>query len=124
MSPRRLALALFAVGAALGGAIWMFSPWLAGSKEPWDADVPVWQLSWIAVAIGGSLAGRALGVLLPLGYAVGQMLATLGVVLKSGFGILGWLFIVSYGVAAMLGTLLLVAGAALARRFRRPGRTA
>ena len=123
MSPRRLALALFAVGAALGGAIWVLSPWLTGAKEPWDADVPVWPLSWIAVAIGGGLTGRALGILLPLGYAAGQMVTTLGAVLKSEFGMLGWLFILGYGVAAMLGTLLLVAGAALARRFRRPRRT-
>lgn len=123
MSSRRSALALLTAGAALGGAIWVFSPWLTGAKEPWDADVPVWSLSWIAVAFGGGLTGRAVGALLPLGYALGQMLATLGAALKSEFGVLGWLFILGYGVAAILGTLLLAAGATLARRFRRRRRT-
>jgi hypothetical protein len=119
VSSRHAALSLLGVGAALGVAVWMFSPWLTGASEPWDAAFPLWPLSWLTVAIGGALTGRALGVMLPAGYALGQMGATLRAAFSSEFGLLGWLFIVGYAVAAMLGTLLIVAGTAQVRRLRR-----
>lgn len=38
----------------LGAAVWALSPWLAGSREPWDADGAYWPL---ALAAAGLLAG-------------------------------------------------------------------
>ena len=71
MSSTRMALALLTVGILLGIAIWVVSPWLTGTVEPWDADIPVWSLSWLVVAIAGGLVGHVRGAFLPLGYGLG-----------------------------------------------------
>jgi len=59
-------------------AIWVLSPWLTGSAEPWDAELPIWQASWLVVGIAGSVLLRRQGYWLALGYALGQVLATIG----------------------------------------------
>ncbi len=107
-SRSRSALVLFGLGVFLGVSVWVFSPWLTGKTEPWDAEAPIWGLSWLAVAILGGLTGRASGALLPLGYAVGQMLITIRSPFGE-FGILGWLFIVGYAFAGVF-VALAVAG--------------
>jgi hypothetical protein len=124
MTTRRQALLLLGIGTLAGLAIWVFSPWITGHAEPWDAEAPIWLYSWIAVAVVGGLIGRIRGVCLPLGYALGQMLFTIKFAFFSAFfgefGWLGWMFIGGYAVAAVGLTLLLVAVASLLRWLRRP----
>ena len=108
-----------ALGVVLGVAIWVFSPWLTGKAEPWDADAPVWSLSWLVAAVLGGLAGHVRGICLPLGYALGQMLVTIQSVFVGQFGALGWLFIGGYAVVAVLLTLALVGATALLKRVWR-----
>lgn len=118
MSATRHALWPLMLGLALGVAIWLFSPWLTGKVEPWDADAPIWPLSWLAVAIAGGLIGRLRGVGLPIGYALGQMLVTIKSVFVGQFGALGWMFIGGYAAAAIAVTLMIVGTVAAARYIR------
>lgn len=115
MTPKHKAAALLALGAGLGIAIWVLSPWLTGRTEPWDADAPIWPLSWLVVAACGGLTGRVRGVCLPLGYALGQLGVTLRSAFVGEFGVLGWMFIVGYAIVAVAITLAMVGIAALVR---------
>jgi hypothetical protein len=99
------ALVLLTIGVLAGVGIWIFSPWLTGTIEPWDADAPIWLCSWVLMAVLGSLVGHIRGVCLPLGYALGQMLITVQSVFTGEFGALGWLFIGGYAAVAILVTL-------------------
>lgn len=119
MTAARKALSLLALGALLGGAIWLFSPWITGKAEPWDADAPIWTLSWLLVAILGGLAGHVRGVCLPLGYALGQMLCTAPALRTAEFGALGWLFIGVYAAVAVLVSFALIGLIAVVRRLWR-----
>ena len=116
---RRKALVLLALGIALGAAIWLFSPWLTGKVEPWDAEelvwslAPIWPLSWLAVAVLGGLTGHVRGICLPLGYALGQMLVTIESVLMGPFGALGWIFIGIYAAVAIVIALGLIGATTL-----------
>ena len=110
---------LLAVGILSGVAIWVCSPWLTGTIEPWDADTPIWPLSWFVVSIVGSLVGHVRGVCLPLGYALGQMLITIQSVFVGEFGALGWLFIGGYAAVATLATLSLIGVTVLLKTIRR-----
>ena len=110
--------AILTVGILLGVAVWVFSPWLTGKVEPWDADAPVWQLSWLVVAVAGGLMGRLRGVCLPLGFALGQMLVTVKSVFGSQFGALGWLFILGYAAVAASAALVLIGVAVFLRTIR------
>jgi hypothetical protein len=122
MNPSRKALSWLALGVALGVAVWVLSPWLTGKIEPWDADVPVWSLSWLVVAVLGGLTGHVRGACLPLGYALGQMLVTIQSVFIGQFGALGWMFIGGYAAVAVLVTLTLVGVTAILKRlWRRRG---
>ena len=118
MSTDRAALAWLGTGVALGVAFWRFSPAITGHAEPWDAEAPVWGLSWLVVALAGGAAGRPRGILLPIGYAAGQMLATLRITLTGEFGFLGWVFIAAYAVPAIAVATALVGACALVRRMR------
>ncbi len=71
------------------------------------------------VAILGGLVGHVRGVCLPLGYALGQMLATIQSPFIGQFGALGWLFIGGYAAVAAVVTLALIAVAALLKRIWR-----
>ena len=119
MTPRRKALALLALGMVLGVTIWLFSPWVTGKSEPWDADAPIWSLSWLLVATLGGLTGHARGACLPLGYALGQMLITVKSVFLGEFGALGWMFIGGYAAVAIAVTWVIVGVTALVMRLRR-----
>lgn len=110
---------MLAVGIALGVAVRVFSPWLTGKAEPWDADAPLWSLSWLGVAVLGGLTGRLRGVCLPLGYALGQILATLRLVVTDPLGALGWLFIGGHAVVAVFLTLAMVGITAMLKRLWR-----
>ncbi|MFZ2651895.1 MAG: hypothetical protein WA210_17500 [Burkholderiaceae bacterium] len=120
MNARARALALLGVGAILGAAIWLFSPWLTGRAEPWDADFPLWGLSWLLIGVAGGLVGRLRGLCLPVGYALGQMLLTIQSLFTGPFGALGWMFIAGYaGVSVSLAGAI-IGVFALRRRFQRP----
>ena len=121
VTPGRQRWLLFAAGALFGIGLRPFSPWLTGHAEPWDADLPVWQASWLVVALAGAATGRVAGVLVPLGHAFGQMLVTLPGAWTSAFGLLGWLFIAGHAAAAVSLTVVLVAAVAALRRLRRQG---
>ena len=123
MTQNRKALVLLALGMLLGVAIWLFSPWVTGKSEPWDADAPIWSLSWLLVAALGGLTGHVRGACLPLGYALGQMLITVKSVFLGEFGALGWMFIGGYAAVAITVTLALVGVTALVTRLRRGWQT-
>ena len=110
---------LLAIGILAGIAIWVCSPWLTGTIEPWDAEAPIWMLSWFLVASIGGLVGHVRGVCLPLGYALGQMLITIQSVFDGEFGALGWLFIGGYAAVAIFVTLSLIGVTALLKKIRR-----
>ena len=120
----RRARLLLSIGAALGIAVWVFSPLITGKVEPWDADAPLWSLSWLIVAVAGGLVGKLRGICLPLGYALGQMAVTIPSAFISQFGVLGWLFIAGYAAAAMLVALALIGIIALIKAIagRKPSR--
>lgn len=120
MTERRKALLLLATGTLLGVAVWVFSPWLTGEVEPWD-HAAAWLASWIAIAVAGGLVGRLRGVLLPLGYALGQMLVTVKSVFAGQFGALGWTFIAGYAAVASLLALLMIGAAYAWRALRARG---
>jgi hypothetical protein len=119
-SPRSSAFRLFVLGAALGIAIWGFSPWLTGKAEPWDAEWPIWPLSWLALAIGAGSIGKLRGLALPLGFAVGQMAWMLKSVFGGEFGALGWLFIAGYAAVSSAVALAMIGVGTLLRRWRQP----
>jgi hypothetical protein len=110
---------LLAIGVLAGIGMWIFSPWLTGTIEPWDADAPIWMLSWLLIAVIGGLVGHVRGVCLPLGYALGQMLITIQSLFVGEFGVLGWLFIGGYAAVATLVTLSLIGVTALLKKIRR-----
>ncbi len=110
---------LLAVGILSGVAIWVCSPWLTGTSEPWDADAPIWMLSWLMVALIGGLVGHIRGVCLPLGYALGQILMTVHFLFSGEVGLLGWIFIGGYAAVAILVTLSIIGGTAMLKRIRR-----
>lgn len=120
------ALFMLGIGIALGVALWALSPWLTGRAEPWDAERPIWGLSWVPVALVGGLFGRLRGVCLPLGYALGQMLVTARPLLHADFGMLAlaWMFIAGYATVAMAATLVIAAAVAVLARPRRRRRSA
>jgi hypothetical protein len=120
MSQKRKALRLLGLGILCGAAIWVFSPWLTGRTEPWDADLPIWSLSWLLAAVLGGLVGHVRGILLPLGYGLGQMLVTVRS-LNGEFGPLGWMFIVGFAALAVAGTLAIIGITALIKRLARRG---
>ncbi|MBL8492287.1 MAG: hypothetical protein JNM82_16010 [Rhodocyclaceae bacterium] len=109
--------AFLATGIGLGLAVWVLSPWLTDLAEPWDSAGPWWTVSWLLVALAGGAAGRLRGAALPLGYALGQMLATLPAA-GGGFGLLGWLYIGAFALAACLVSLAVAGTVALLRRWR------
>lgn len=109
--------AFLSTGIGLGLAVWVLSPRLTGLAEPWDSTGPWWTASWLVVALAGGAAGRLRGVALPFGYALGQMLATLPAA-GGEFGLLGWLFIGAFALAACLGSLAVAGAVALLRRWR------
>lgn len=110
---------LMVIGVVAGVGMWVCSPWLTGTIEPWDADAPIWMLSWLLIAVIGGLVGHVRGVSLPLGYALGQMLITIQSLFVGEFGALGWLFIGGYAAVATLLTLSLIGGKALLKKIRR-----
>lgn len=110
---------LLTIGVLAGVGIWIFSPWLTGTIEPWDADAPIWLFSWVLMAVLGGVVGHVRGVCLPLGYALGQMLVTIQSVFTGEFGALGWLFIGGYAAIATFVTLSLIGVTTLLKKIRR-----
>lgn len=117
MTSKYPAVFLLGLGVLLGVAIWLFSPWLTGKVEPWDADTPIWLYSWVLVAVSGGLFGHVRGICLPLGYALGQMLVTTKSVFIGEFGALGLMFIGGYAAVAIAVTLTVVGVIALFKRL-------
>jgi hypothetical protein len=56
------ATVLPATGVLPGIAIWLFSRQLTGQVELWDADAPIWPLSWLLIAVLGGYATHAVVV--------------------------------------------------------------
>jgi hypothetical protein len=119
MMSKLTAPGLLAIGVLAGVGMWIFSPWLTGKIEPWDADAPIWFFSWILMAVLGGLVGHVRGVCLPLGYALGQMLVTIQSVFTGEFGALGWLFIAGYAAASTLATMALAGVIAMLKKLWR-----
>lgn len=109
--PRGLSTPIgFLTGLAIGIAIWLLSPLITGSREPWDAEGGYYA---------GSLFGAGLlgGLLIPdhsrgfvAGIFIGQVLVLLGGVLRDpssgGLWPLGLVFLAVYSLVALLGATL------------------
>lgn len=99
------------VSAIVGAVVWALSPWLAGQREPWDAeglDYPVALL----------VAGLSAGLLAPhplWAHYLGGVIGQLGYMLLT----IGANPLLAVGVIFLLGyTLLLLLGAAVAAWVR------
>ena len=99
--------------AALAGAlVWALAPWLAGEREPWDAE-GFYYISALLVA------GVVVGLLTPrplwahyLGAISGQLLYILLTIGVDPLLVVGIIFLLVY-------TLLFLVGAAVAAQVRR-----
>jgi hypothetical protein len=108
--PRSRPAAGFLIGLAFGAAIWLLSPLITGSGEPWDADGGY----YVGALFGAGLLG---GLLLPdhsgrlvVGIFVGQLVVLLGGVLSNpssgGLWPLGVVFLALFSLLALLGATL------------------
>jgi hypothetical protein len=99
------------VSAAASALVWALSPWLAGHREPWDADGLFYVL---ALVVAGSLAGLLAPKPLWAHY-VGAIVGQLGYEVL--FLRIGPLFVL--GAAFLLGyCIIFVVAAALAAQLR------
>jgi len=125
---RMRSVQLLVLGIVLGFAIWILAPLFLGTFEPWDSPLPVWSISWLVMGVLGGLTRRARGLLLPVGYALGQILLTIRSPFRGEFGTLGWLFILWFALLACIAALgtagLMIVGSRLRDlvRARRAGR--
>lgn len=112
MKPR--AWLTFSVAALAGASIWVLSPWLAGHREPWDADGPFY---FLALAAAGSITG----LLVPrprwahfAGAFAGQLIYILLFLPIGPLLVLGVGFLLGYSVVFFVAAAF---GAYLRRRF-------
>ena len=112
-SVKREIVVSLSVSAALGALIWAMSPVVTGSAEPWDAGSSYYVVSlFVAGAIVGALIPRHLWAVL-LGIVVGQLIYMLAVLPAGPLLPLGVVFLVGFGLLALLGAVV----SALIRRW-------
>jgi hypothetical protein len=103
-SSRRSALLL---GLALGAAIWLLSPVITGSREPWDAEGGYYAGALLLTGILGGLAAPQYWGSVAIGIFAGQALVLLGGVVaepaNGGLWPLGLLFLAFYSVLGLVG---------------------
>jgi hypothetical protein len=108
------------LGAALGAAIWLLSPALAGHREPWDAGGGYYVVALFGAGLLGGLLVPRRWRAIAVGVFMGQGLVLLGgVAVRPGDGglwPLGLLVLCFYSVLALLGAGM---GAAARRSGRR-----
>jgi hypothetical protein len=134
MDPTRITLmaergrkAAFGVALACGAGIWLLSPLITARAEPWDAAGGYYPGALFLTGLAGGLAFPAHPAMVALGIIGGQVVVLLGRVAADpgggGLWPLGLLFLVGYGVIALLGAALGAAGGHLRARRRRPDET-
>lgn len=111
MDPRQWVTILISTLAA--ASVWALSPWLAGHREPWDAESYYYPVALlIAGAIAGYIAPRPLWAHY-VGAVVGQ------IVFQAVFLRIGPLFLL--GVVFLLGySVVFLLAAGIAGWMRRP----
>jgi hypothetical protein len=99
------------VSAGAGVVVWALSPWLAGQREPWDAE----GFYYVGALV---VAGVAAGLLTPrpfwahyLGALIGQLVYAILVLGVSPLLIVGAVFLLGY-------TLIFLVGAVVAAQMR------
>jgi hypothetical protein len=111
----------FLLGLILGAAIWLLSPWVTGTTEPWDAGGGFYPGALLATGALGGLLLPLHWVSVALGIFIGQLLVIAGGVLadpaSGGLWPLGVVLLSVYTLLGLVGALL---GAALRRGRRRP----
>ncbi len=116
-SSRRSALMF---GCALGVAIWLLSPLIAGRREPWDAEGGYYVGALLIAGVLGGFVVPTHWVSIALGILVGQAVVLVGsaVVWPSSGGLwpLGLVFLAGYAVLGLLGAGI---GMGLQRLLRR-----
>jgi hypothetical protein len=96
----------FLAATACAAIVWALSPWLAGHREPWDAESYYYPLALVvAGAIAGYVAPRPLWAHY-VGAVVGQI-AFQAVVLRIGPQfLLGVAFLLGYSLVFLLGAAI------------------
>lgn len=96
------------ISAVAGAVVWALSPWLAGQREPWDAE-GFYYLGALLVA------GVAAGLLSPrpfwahyAGALIGQLLYAILVLGPSPLLIVGVIFLLAYTVIFLIGAAVAV----------------
>lgn len=99
---------------AFGFGLWASAPWLVGTREPWDAEIPFYYTGLML------LGGTALGAAFPqrsvaafLGFWAGQFIATL--VLPGYDRTWAALGVITTGIGSLIGLGGYLAGALLRR---------
>ena len=104
MSREKVISFLFA--AALGAAIWAFSPKILGVIEPWDAQSPYYFVSlFLSGLFVGAVVPRHFWVAL-VGIVAGQLIYMLVFLPKGPLLPLGLIFLGVYGVLTLFGAFL------------------
>jgi len=96
----------FLVATACAAIVWALSPWLAGHREPWDAESYYYPIALVAAgAIAGYIAPRPLWAHY-VGAVVGQI-AFQAVFLRIGpLFLLGVAFVLGYSVVFLIGAIV------------------
>jgi hypothetical protein len=97
----------FLLGLALGAAIWLLSPVIAGHREPWDAEGGYYPGALVLTGILGGLAMPPHWGSVAIGIFAGQAVVLLGGVVaepaSGGLWPLGLLFLAVYSVLGLVG---------------------
>jgi hypothetical protein len=113
--PRLSRLAVFAVGLALGLALWLVPVFLFGVSEPWAGQTPAYVLALLGTGLVVGFLGPTQLFTTVAGVFTGQLLVLLGRVLANPAGSELWMvsvvFLAGYtfvatGIGAALGGLL------------------
>jgi hypothetical protein len=96
----------FLVATSSAAIVWALSPWLAGHREPWDAESYYYPVALvIAGAISGYIAPRPLWAHY-VGAVVGQI-AFQAIFLRIGpLFLLGVAFLLGYSLVFLLGATI------------------
>jgi hypothetical protein len=97
----------FLLGSVLGASIWLLSPVITGSREPWDADGGYYPGALVLTGILGGLVMPQHWGSIAIGIFAGQAVVLLGGVFaepaSGGLWPLGLLFLAVYSVLGLVG---------------------
>ena len=113
-------LFLFSLSVILGALIWLLSPLVAGHQEPWDARLGYYPCALVAAGFIPACLSARWFWLCAAGAWLGQVIAFLFLVVRSGdAGLwpLGLVFLCVYSLLSLVGAALGAGVHLLLRRF-------